>query len=184
MNIDLDKLIAEIKSEFPNFTVIPKADSLLMKWINLFMLLISFGKNQFMDDYITTIGTTVYSNNGWDGMKLETRATVLRHERIHMRQQKRYTWPLFAFLYLFPFFPVCFAYFRARMELEAYAETVRADLDYYGTNVIWSDKYKSWLVSQFTGPGYCWMFIFPKTVEKWINAAIDDAVNAKFGVKK
>ena len=172
----LEALITEIKTEFPSFRMVKKSDSRLMKVIHAFLIVLTFGQMRaFMDGYITTIGYTIYTSSSWDGMRETSKATVLRHERIHLRQQKRWTRPLFSFLYLIPFFPFFFAYGRARFEIEAYRESVRATLEYQGAQAL-TEKYKDTLVSQFTTASYGWMWIYKPTITKWIDKAIEDAL--------
>ena len=47
------------------------------------------------------------------------RTVLLRHERVHLRQRRRYGFLPFAILYLIPLLPLGLAYFRARFEWEA-----------------------------------------------------------------
>jgi len=175
----LDQLIADIKSEFPDFKIVYKADSGFMKAINVFLLIVTFGQMKaFMADYTTTIGHTVYVPSGWDSWAEQSRVIILRHERVHMRQQKKYSRPVFTFLYLIPIFPVFLAYWRARLELEAYTETIQATVDLHGTAMVLSHDFKNKLINQFTTSAYGWMWPFKGTVTKWIDQAVDQVVDA------
>ena len=161
---DLTAIKAEVKSEFPKFQTVYKRDSWLMRALSVLMV------STFMDSFVTTIGNTVYLPNYWDEYDAATQCGLLRHERVHMRQARRLTFPLFAFLYLLVFLPVGLAYFRARFEMEAYTESLAADKD-YGDDFS-SDEKKAWLLNQFTSGNYGWMWPFPKTVEGWIDDAV------------
>jgi hypothetical protein len=170
----LAELEAEIRAEFPKFKVVPKSESGLMEAINAFLLIVSFGQaKSFMTGYATTIGTTVYVTPTWPARPDADKAILLRHERVHMRQAKRYTRLLFSLLYLLPFLPVGLAWFRARFELEAYEETIRATYETYGRQAVFAKEFRDRIARQFTGPGYMFMWPFPKTVDRWILDAVE-----------
>jgi hypothetical protein len=124
-----------------------------------------------MTDFITTIGYTVYVPDSWLSGGDEGRIMVLRHERVHMRQRRKYTMPLFTFLYLVPFFPLGLAYFRARFEWEAYTESMQASVDYHGKVILRLAAYKENMVQHFISGQYGWMWPFRKTVEGWYDEA-------------
>ena len=65
--------------------------------------------------------------------------------------------------------PMGLAWFRAHFEKEAYAETIRAAAEVWGPDYPARDGYRRYIISQFTGPSYGWMWPFPKAV----NAGID-----------
>lgn len=173
----LDELLAEIQTEFPGFTIVKKPDSRLMRVLSWFLLVVTFGaQRRFMDKYVTTIGNTVYVPSDWDSWSPLSRVEVLRHERVHMRQQKKYGLVLFTFLYLVPFFPLFFAYGRARLEMEAYTESARAKAQLRGSQYVKTQEFRNWMASQFLTGAYGWMWIHKPTVLKWVDKAIADAV--------
>lgn len=161
-------LVNEIRAEFPSFKIINKTDSFFMKVLSVLLLIVTGGKqNMFMSAFVTTIGYTVYVPDGWLSGPDASRVSVLRHERVHMRQRRKYSMPLFTFLYLVPFFPLGLAYFRARFEWEAYAETMQAAVDYHGKVILQLPLFKANIVRHFTTGEYGWMWPFRSTVEKW-----------------
>ena len=110
---DYEALLVEIKKEFPDFDIIKKTDSKLMKLIDVCLKVITFGQMKtFMTNFITTLGVKVYVTEKWESSRLVDKVEVLRHERIHMRQGKKYGRFLFSFLYLLFPLPVGLAYFR------------------------------------------------------------------------
>lgn len=170
----LEQVMEETRAEFPDFKVVPKSESALMKLINGLLLAISFGQIRgFMTSYATTLGTTVYVPAGWDGQSEGSKVILLRHERVHMRQARRLTRPLFSILYLLFFLPAGLAWFRARFEMEAYEETIRATFEAYGPQAVRDKAFQARIARQFTGPAYLWMFPFPKTVDRWILEAVE-----------
>jgi hypothetical protein len=170
----VEETIEEIKSEFPNFKLVAKQDSWLMKVINVFLIIITFGQNRmFMKGFITTIGTTIYTNETWDTNPVSSKVAVLRHERVHMRQNKRLTTPLYVFLYLFFPLPFLFAYGRAKLEWEAYTESIRTQVHFHGIDRIKNDEdYRHHTISHFTNSEYLWMFPFRSILNKWYDKAI------------
>ena len=75
---------------------------------------------------------TLWVPDSWDQMSDDDRYVLLRHERVHLQQRKRMGDVAMAFVYLVPFFPLFLAYGRARIEWEAYIETIRATAEVYG----------------------------------------------------
>jgi hypothetical protein len=161
---DFGALCTEVKREFPAFTLAKKSDSW---WLSLFGKVIG---QQFMSNYVTTIGNTVYVPSLWNGWGPATKCALLRHERVHMRQARKLSFPVFAFLYMMVFLPLGLAYFRAMFEEEAYAESLAAYKD-YGMDYTSSDC-KAWMVSQFTTSAYGWMWPFPSAVGSWFDQTV------------
>ncbi len=172
-------LLVELRQEFPKFKIVWKSDSWLMRLIDQFLWCITFGMQcTFMTHYISTIGCTVYVPNRWCTKSAVARMIVLRHERVHMRQRRAYTFPLYAFLYLFFPLPGGLAYFRTLFEMEAYEETIRATVDLVpgGAEIVRSHKAKAKMVEYFTGPGYFWMWPFRARIEHWYDHTVDSAL--------
>jgi len=107
-----------------------------------------------MQRFVTTIGSTIYLPSNWAGRSDEERWTTLRHERMHLRQQKRYSMPVYAFLYLFAYFPIGFAWWRLRLEAECYAESLRCEKLTGGNAAIAMEHY----IDNLTGSAYGWAF--------------------------
>jgi hypothetical protein len=100
------------------------------------------------------------------------RVILLRHERVHLRQRRRYGFVGMAVLYLLPLLPLGLAYGRARLEWEAYEETIRATAEHYGLAAVKTVDLREHLVKRFTGPDYGWMWPFPKTIERWYDSTV------------
>lgn len=167
---NLDILINDIKNEFPEFELIQKSKSLLMKSIDLFLKIISFGQMiYFMSKFTTVIGNKVYTSQRWEFLEEKSKLIVLRHERVHMRQRQKYGSLLFSFLYLFFPLPFIFSYYRMKFEMEAYVETIKAvlELNENGKELIQSKEYKEHFFKYFTNASYVYMWPFKKTLEKW-----------------
>lgn len=168
-NNDFDSYVKKIQEEFPNFRVIPKDESLIMKAI-YYITFMKFWNPHFMKNYITTMQGKVYMPRHLIGSPLMV--DVLRHELVHLRDMKKYP-ILFELSYvLFPL-PVIFT-MRAFWEFRGYCESIRAINDRYG----WvSEYYIDFFVEQFTGSSYLWMCPFPKFVKnKFMKFAIDNNI--------
>jgi hypothetical protein len=173
--ITLNKTIIEIGKEFQKFEIIKKDSSKLMKAINLFLVIMSFGTNRnFMKNFVTTIGQKVYVPNGWDKWVDEAKIGVLRHERVHMRQSKRLTPILYSIIYLFLPVPFFFAYGRAKLEWEAYTESIKTRAELCGIDSARDKEYRDKLIKNFTGPSYLFMFPFKKTLNKWYDKVLSE----------
>ena len=170
---DYDNLLVEIKTEFSDFQIINKEDSGLMKVIDVCLKILTFGQmNKFMDSFITTLGSKVYVPKRWDNDSLVGRVEILRHERIHMRQAKKYGRLLFSFLYLMVPLPGGLAYFRKKFEMEAYEESLRTLYFYEGPKAF-TPYLKEFFVCQFVSANYFWMWPFQKSVESWYDGVVE-----------
>lgn len=127
-----------------------------MKLINIFLVIITFGKqNKFMIDYITTIGTKIYVPDGWDEWSEEVKDCVLFHENVHVEQYKKEGLK-YVFKYLFWPLPALRARARLEYEVEAYAKDIVYSYRKYGTPLFGYRCYK--IISNLTGPEYFWTY--------------------------
>lgn len=169
----LEAFLAEMRREFPRFCVIRKSESPLSKAIDVALKIITFGgQRAYLTRYYTVIGDRLYVPPGWDDVDPIDAVITLRHERIHLRQRRRYTMAGMTVLYLLLPFPVGLAYGRARIEWEAYTETLRATYELRGEKALRSPALRERIVSQFTGPAYGWMWPFRRVVERWYDEAV------------
>jgi hypothetical protein len=121
----------------------------------------------YLDSFQTTIGATVYVTADWDELDPDERYVTLRHEAVHLRQFRRWTLPVMAVLYLLVPLPMGLAYFRARFEKEAYAESIRAAAEVWGPAHPRRAAFRAHVIAQFLGPTYGWMWPFRGHLERW-----------------
>lgn len=170
----LSDLLRDIEGEFPSFAIKKKRDSGLQKAIDVALKIVTFGGQRvYLTRYHTVLFGKLWVPDSWDDMSDDDKYILLRHERVHLRQRKRMGDVVMAFVYLVPFFPLFLAYGRARMEWEAYVETIRATVEVKG--VAAAEDLRPSIVSRFTGPDYGWMWPFPKTIHRWFDEALNDA---------
>ena len=169
----LDALLEEIRAEFPGFAVVRKPDSAFQRFIHRLLCVASCGlMREYLDGYHTTMGERVYVTAGWDRMSRDRRWEILRHERVHMRQFRRFTPVGMAILYLLLPLPVGLAWFRARSEMEAYAESIRAAAEVHGPAHVRDPAYRARILRQFTGPAYGFMWPFPRSLDRWYDRVL------------
>ncbi len=170
----LDDFLEELRREFPRFRVIRKSESPLSKAIDVFLRVLTLGgQRSYLNRYYTVIGDRLYVPLGWDDVDPIDAVITLRHERVHLRQRRRLTLPGMTIVYLLLPFPLGLAYGRARLEWEAYEETLRATLELRGESALRSPALRERIVTQFTSPAYGWMWPFRRTVERWYDAAVE-----------
>lgn len=168
-----EDFIAEIQREFPRFRIVYKRASPISRVLDVVIKVLTFGgQREFMTRYHTVLWDTLYVPALWDETSDLSRVITLRHERIHLRQRRRYGDFLMTFLYVLPFFPLGFAYGRARIEWEAYVETMRATAEYRGLPAARSADLRRHILRQFTSPAYGWMWPFPGMLNRWYDAAL------------
>jgi hypothetical protein len=166
----LAALLDEIHAEFPGFRLVRKEDSRLQRAIGAALRLLTLGgQSAYLDRYVTTLGRTVYTNRGWDARSAADRYITLRHERVHLRQFRRYGLIPMALAYLLLPLPLGLAWCRARLEWQAYAESLRAMRDVFGRSYASDPATRAHIVAQFTGPAYGWMWPFPRQIQAWLD---------------
>jgi hypothetical protein len=168
-----ERLIADLRREFPRMRIVKKNESALHRVIHHALRIVTFGAMRtYLDSYQTTIGNTIYVTADWDERDALERYCTIRHEAVHLRQFRRFTLPGMAFLYLFLPLPLGIAYFRSRFEMAAYEESIRAAAAVYGPEHPRRPSYREHVVSQFTGPSYGWMWPFKRAVERWYDGVL------------
>lgn len=168
-----ERTISEIRAEFPSFRIIAKRDDALSKAIDVTLRILTFGGQRFyLTHYHTVLGYRLYVPDVWERLGDVDRAIVLRHERVHLRQRRRYGMALMTFLYLIPILPLGLAYGRARIEWEAYTETLRATAELAGLDQARSPALRRSIIERFTGSAYGWMWPFPRQVGAWYDAVL------------
>ncbi len=174
-----DVFLAEMRVEFPTFRIAKKRTSALQRAIHVALAVITLGGQRvYLTRYHTVLFGVLWVPDAWDAMSDDDRYVLLRHERVHLRQRKRMGDVLMAFVYLVPFFPLFLAYGRARIEWEAYVETIRATAEVHGLEA--AASLRRHIVERFTGPEYGWMWPFPRAVNRWFDEALAD-VRAEHG---
>lgn len=169
----LDKLLDAARAEFPRLRIVPKPASRFQRAIHRALVIISFGQmRDYLDGYHTTVGQRIYVTGNWERMSRDRKYLVLRHELVHVRQFRRYTLPLMAVLYLLLPLPIGLAWFRARFEMQAYAESIRGAAELYGIDHVKAGAFREDIVGQFTGPAYGFMWPFRRAVERWYDGVL------------
>jgi hypothetical protein len=168
-----DALVAALRAEFPTFRIVRKDQSRFHRAIHYALIGLTFGRmRSYLDSFQTTIGRTVYVTSDWDDWDPDRRYVTLRHEAIHLRQFRRFTLPVMAVLYVLLPLPMGLAWFRAYFEKEAYAESVRAAAEVWGPSYPRSDEYRAYIIGQFTGASYGWMWPFRAGLERWYDRVL------------
>ena len=169
----LDAMLQQLGREFPGFRIVDKRDSRLSRWIDRVLRIVTLGgQDKFMSHYHTVIGYTLYVPPTWEMLAEIDKIVLLRHERIHLLQRRRLTFVGMALLYLIPLLPLGLAYGRARLEWEAYTETLRATAELKGIEAARDPALRRAIVSRFVGPDYGWMWPFPKAIERWYDGVL------------
>jgi hypothetical protein len=168
-----DRLVAALHDEIPGFRIVRKDRSAFHRAIHHALVVVTAGRmRSYLDSFQTTIGKTVYVTADWDDWDPDRRYVTLRHEAIHLRQFQRLTLPVMAVLYVLLPLPMGLAYFRARFEKEAYAESIRAAAEVWGADYPRRESYRNYVIAQFLGPSYGWMWPFRRSLERWYDQVL------------
>ncbi len=168
-----EAFLSDMRAEFPSFAIVPKRESRLQRVIHVLLAVITFGGQRvYLTHYHTVLFGKLYVPDSWSSMSDVDRYVLLRHERVHLRQRKRMGDLAMAFVYLVPFFPLGLAYGRARIEWEAYEETLRATAEVRGRAA--AEGLRAHIVRRFTGGDYGWMWPFPRVVNRWFDEVMKD----------
>jgi hypothetical protein len=143
------------------------------RWIHRALVVLTAGQMRaYLDSFQTTLGQTVYVTDDWNERSVDSRYVTLRHELVHIRPFRRLSFPLMALLYVLLPLPLGLAYGRARLEWEAYSESIRAGAEVYGQSHVTQGIFRDHIVEQFVGPSYGWMWPFRKIVERWYDQVL------------
>ncbi len=171
-----ERLLREITEEFPRFEIRWKRDDRLQRWLHVALRLVTFGGQRvYLTGYYTAMFGKLWVPDSWADLGDLDRYVLLRHERVHLRQRARMGDVRMAFVYLVPFFPLFLAYGRARLEWEAYTETLRATAEVYGADA--AEALRPRIVSRFVSGDYGWMWPFRGQVNRWFDDAMADIRN-------
>jgi hypothetical protein len=166
-------LLAAIREEFPRFEILPKRSSALQKAIGAALAVVTLGgQRRYMTHYHTVLFGKLYVPDAWDAMDDAARYILLRHERVHLRQRRRMGDVVMALVYLLPILPVGLAWGRARIEWEAYVETIVATAEVHGLDA--ARRLEEEIVRRYVGPDYGWMWPFPRTIRRWFHDVITE----------
>ena len=170
-----EALIAEIVREFPAFRIRPKSESALQRAIDVALKILTLGaQHEYLTRYHTVLGDTLWVPSSWPSSPDEARTILLRHERVHLRQRRRYGMVSMTLIYLLPILPLGLAWGRARIEWEAYTETLRATAEVKGLAAARDPELHAYLVKQFSSGAYGWMWPFPRAIRRWIAEVLAD----------
>ena len=168
-----EQLIDEIRAEFPAFRIVAKSESKLQRAIDVALKIITLGaQHEYLTRYHTVLGDVLWVPTMWSDETDAQRYILLRHERVHLRQRRRYGAIGMALLYLLPIFPLGLALGRAKIEMEAYRETLRATAEVHGLAAARDERFIAELVRRFTSGAYGWMWPFPRMVRRWIDETL------------
>jgi len=166
-----ERFLSEILSEFPQFEIRRKRASGLQRAIARALALVTFGGQvHYLTRYHTVLFGKLYVPDAWDEMDDDARYVLLRHERVHLRQRRRMGDLTMALVYLLPVLPLFLAWGRARIEWEAYVETIRATAEVFGLEA--ARSLEDEIVRRYVGPDYGWMWPFPRRVRAWFRQVI------------
>ena len=164
-------LLREIQAEHPSFEILPKRGSRLQRAIHHAVAVLTLGGQRvYLTRYHTVMFGKLWVPDSWESMGDADRYILLRHERVHLRQRARMGDVAMAFVYLVPILPLGLAWGRARIEWEAYVETIRATLEVRGP--LAAELLRPEVVRRFTSGDYGWMWPFPSVIERWFDEAI------------
>lgn len=168
-----ERYLDELRVEFPKLRIVKKADDRLSRVLDGLLRVATLGgQRAYMTRYTTVIAHTIYVPLSWETRSDDEKYITLRHEAVHLRQSRRMGFIGMALYYGVVFFPIGLAYGRARIEWEAYADTLRANAEVYGLAHAKSVELREHIVRQFTSAAYLWMWPFPVQVNRWIDAEL------------
>jgi len=83
-----DRLASEIRAEFPRFQIREKRGSTLQRAIDIALRIVTLNRMRtYLTRYHTVLFGTLWVPDAWATAPDLDRYVLLRHERIHLRQQ-------------------------------------------------------------------------------------------------
>lgn len=167
-------VLKKLQSSTPELKIVKKSDSLLMKVIAVILTIVTFGATKFRKSGIMTLGKTIYVSDSWDAYPDTSKVITLCHEYVHVEQFERLGMIMFVLKYFFLPLPIVYANERKKLEREAYAETMRVSVEFYGTHILEQDNFKKSILKNFSSITYFWMWPWKKQNEKWYKSVCDE----------
>jgi hypothetical protein len=168
-----ERLLQEMRDEFPDFAIRTKRSSRLQRAIAGALAVVTLGgQRHYLSRYHTVMFGKLYVPDAWEPMDDDARYVLLRHERVHLRQRRRMGDFAMAVVYLLPILPLFLAWGRARIEWEAYEETIRATAEVHGLDA--ARALEDEIVRRYVGPDYGWMWPFAGSVRRWFARVIEE----------
>jgi len=175
-----DRFVESLATRARPVRIVRKGEAAHQRFVDRALRILSFGgQTTYLTNYVTTLGHTIFVPDDWDRSEPGGRLAVLRHELVHIEQFERFGVLGMSILYGLLPLPIGLAYGRARLELEAYRETIRATAEIDGIDLATSAWLRESIVERFVGPDYLFMWPFRGVVTRWIRAE-QDAVRARF----
>ena len=170
----LERLLGDFASRPRPVCVVRKRAYRLQRLADLGLRIATLnGQKSYLTSYVTTLGHTIYVPDDFDDWPASHRYEILRHELVHVLQFERYGWLGMIVIYGILPLPMGLSYGRARLEWEAYAETLRAVAEVEGIEAARAPELRDRIVRRFTGPDYGWMWPFPGMVRRWIREELE-----------
>lgn len=165
----LARYVDALAREHGRLVVIKKGESGLCRLIDKALRVLTFGRQRsFLTGFTTTLGRRIYVPDDWDHYPALERYLILRHEAVHVRQFRRFTFPGMTIIYLLLPLPMGLAAGRALIEWEAYKETLVATWQARGREAAHDPRLADHIVGRFTGADYAWMWVFGGQVRRAI----------------
>jgi hypothetical protein len=175
----LEALRAAFASRARPVRVVPKRAYWHQRVADVLLRIVTLGgQRTYLTRYVTTLGHTIYVPDGFDAWPAAKACEVLRHEAVHVAQFERFGWLGMIVLYGLVPLPLGVAYGRARLEWQAYRESLRAVAELEGLDAARETAFHDEIVRRFTGPDYGWMWPFPRAVRRWIRDALSEIERA------
>lgn len=169
----LDALLAEMAARPRPVRVVKKSEHWHQRAAARALWALTLGgQRTYLTHYVTTLGHTIYVPDDFDEWAPHQAWETLRHELVHVAQFERYGWLLMILMYGLLPLPAGLAFGRARLEWEAYRETLRAVAEEEGLDAARDPRLHAQIIERFTGPDYGWMWPFRRSVQRWIDEAL------------
>lgn len=170
---DVRDYMSSLREEFPELIIHDKKPW----WLDTVFALPVI-RNLEWETATQTIGMHIYLSTRWKEFSSAAKLSTLRHERKHLLWFDLYGTVLASFLYLFIFFPIGLAWYRARFERDGYAESLKARVEYYGPSAKLMEQGLETYLENFCGPRYLYMWPFEKTIRQWFAEDWDKALRS------
>jgi len=169
----LDALVAEMAARPRAVRIVKKSACWHQRAAAVALRLLTFGgQRTYLKRYVTTLGHTIYVPDEFGERHPDGAWITLRHELVHVAQFERWGWLGMILIYGFFPLPAFLAWGRARLEWEAYRESLRALAEVRGLRSARRFRRHRILIRRFAGPDYGWMWPFPRAIQRWIDEAL------------
>lgn len=166
------RLLDELQEAFPQFRIQPKQIGAVTRWLGRIIFVLTLGRvRAFNPDCLTVKGCVAHVPMEWLDLGYFDKLVQLHRIREYLRQWKELGW--------WRFFLKTISPWKVRLEQSAYAELLRAVIEYHNVADVREslpallEDYRAQIIKDLTSARHLLLFTRER-VEHWVDKTLND----------